>query len=130
MICEGNEVRPIEDIGKAVVSRLHEVYSSKMKEKVPSLKSRNQAEGKEQIRLVNGVVGNISWQCKTISEVNQLLYACSFVVAERLGLTKKRKGGRKEKADPWWKRRIERNITMLRKDLSRLEELRRIYEGI
>ena len=101
VIRDGNEVRPIDDIGKAVVSRLREVYSSKMKEKVPSLKKRNKAEVKEQIRLVNGVVENISWQCKTISEVNQLLHACSFVVAERLGLTKKRKGGRKEKEDPW-----------------------------
>ena len=40
-------------------------------------------------------------------------------------LTKKRTEGRKEKADPWWKRRIERTLEVWRKDLSRLTEYRR-----
>ena len=53
VIRDGNEVRPIDDIGKAVVSRLCEVYSSKMEEKVPSLKPRNQTGVKEQIQLIN-----------------------------------------------------------------------------
>ena len=53
------------------------------------------------------------------------MYACSFVVAERMGLTKKGKGERKAKEEPWWKRRIERNIGIWRKDLSQLEELKR-----
>ena len=66
-----------------------------MKENVTSLKTRNQAEVKEQIRLVNGLVGNISWQCKTISEVNQLLYAYSFVVAD--GQRKGKVGERRKK---------------------------------
>ena len=61
----------------------------------------------------------------SISEVNHLLYACSFVVAERLGLKKKKAGGRKEKEEPWWKRRIEKKIKEWRKDLSRIDELRR-----
>ena len=30
-----------------------------------------------------------------------------------------------DKEDPWWKRRIEGNIVRWRKDLSRIEELRR-----
>ena len=42
-----------------------------------------------------------------------------------LGVTKKKKCGRKEKEDPWWKRRIETYIGVWRKDLSRVEELRR-----
>ena len=41
--------------------------------------------------------------------MNKLLYAGSFVVAERLGLMRK-KGTRQEKEEPWWKRRIEGNI--------------------
>ena len=49
---------------------------------------------------------NVAVFCQSISEVNHLLYACSLVVAERLGLRKKRTGGRKEKEEPWWKRRI------------------------
>ena len=74
---------------------------------------------------MNGVAGNLAVFCQSISEVNHLLYACSFVVAERLGLKKKIAGGRKEKEEPWWKRRIEKKVKEWRKDLSRIEELRR-----
>ena len=42
-----------------------------------------------------------------------------------MGLTKRRKGERKSKEEPWWKRRIEKNIVIWRKDLSQLEELKR-----
>ena len=121
----GDVVQPLTEEARDVVTRLREVYHSKKTLKVPSLKSRNQAEVKKEIRLVNGVVGNVARECKSITDVNHLLYASSFVVAERLGLTKKRTEGRKEKADPWWKRRIERNIEVWRKDLSRLTEYRR-----
>ena len=104
---------------------MREVYRSKRKENVPSLKSRDQRKVSEQIYLINGLVENVALSCNTISDVNHLLYACSFVVAEKLGLTKKGKGVRKVKEDPWWKRRIEKNIGAWRKDLSQLEELKR-----
>ena len=74
---------------------------------------------------MNGVAGNLAVSCKSISEVNHLLYAGSVVVAERLGLKKKKAGGRREKEEPWWKRRIEKKVKEWRKDLSRIEELRR-----
>ena len=92
---------------------------------MPSLKSRDQKKVMGKIYLINGLVGNISKSCNSISDVNQLLYACSYVVAEELGLMKKKKGERKAKEDPWWKRRIEKNISVWRKDLSQLEELKR-----
>ena len=64
---------------------------------MPSLKLRDQKKVMEQINLINGLVGNVSHQCDSISDVNHLLRTCSFVVAERLGLTKKRiLGGRGE----------------------------------
>ena len=59
------------------------MYRSKRKENVPSLKSRDQKKVTEQIYLINGLVGNVSLNCNTISDVNHLLYSCSFVVAER-----------------------------------------------
>ena len=106
----GDTVRPLKDEEAQVLARLREVYRSKRKENVPSLKSRDQKKVMEQICLINGLVENVALSCKTISDVNYLLYACSFVVAERLGLTRKGKGVRKAKEDPWWKRRIEKNI--------------------
>ena len=69
------------------------------KENVPSLKSRDQKKVMGKIYLINGLVGNISKSCNSISDVNQLLYACSYVVAEELGLMKKKKGERKAKSE-------------------------------
>ena len=125
VFCEGKSVRPLDDDEKGVLSRLRAVFFSKAKESVPSLKSRNRLEVEKQLRLVNGLAGNLSIECCSISDVNHLLYACSLVVAERLGMKKKNLGGRKEKEDPWWKRRIEKKIKDWRKDLSRIDELRR-----
>ena len=121
----GETVRPVNDEEKALLGRLREVFRGKRAPNVPSLKLRDQKKVMEQIYLINGIVGNVSRQCESISDVNHLLYACSFVVAERMGLTKKGKGERKAKEEPWWKRRIERNIGIWRKDLSQLEELKR-----
>ena len=92
---------------------------------VPSLKSRYRSEAMAQVKLVNGVIGNLVVECRSIGDSNRLLHAASVVVAERLGLLKDRKGARQTKKDPWWKRRIERSIVQWRKDLSRIEELRR-----
>ena len=47
------------------------------------------------------------------------------VVADRLGLMRKRKGKKSEKMKPRWQRRIESSIVEWRKDLSRVEELRK-----
>ena len=104
---------------------MREVFKAKGVTDVPSLKLRDQTKVMEQIYLINGIVGNVARQCESISDVNHLLYACSFVVAEKMGLTKRRKGERKSKEEPWWKRRIEKNIGIWRKDLSQLEELKR-----
>ena len=122
---QGKFVKPLDDEAKDVLKRLREVFASEAKESVPSLKCRNRLEVEKQLRLVNGVAGNLAVFCQSISEVNHLLYACSFVVAECLGLKKKKAGGRREKEEPWWKRRIEKKVKEWRKDLSRIEELRR-----
>ena len=54
---EGATIKPIDKEGKEVLHRLHEVFSRKAKEIVPSLKTRNQVEVKKHLRLVNGVTG-------------------------------------------------------------------------
>ena len=123
MFSEGKTVQPLDDEAKDVLKRLREVFYSKAKESVPSLKSANHLDLKKQLRLVNGVAGNLAVVCHTISDVNQLMYACSLVIAERLGFKKKISGGRKEKEEPWWKGRIVKKVKDWRKDLSRIEEL-------
>ena len=49
-----------------------------------------------------------------------------MLVAEGLGkIKKKAEGKNKEKDKPFWKRRVERNIVEWRKDLGRVEEVRK-----
>ena len=49
-----------------------------------------------EVNLVNGLMHNVV--VNTIDQVNKLLYAGAFVVAERLGLMRKR-GKRQEKEE-------------------------------
>ena len=55
----GDTVRPLNDEEVPVLARLREVYRSKRKENVPSLKSRDQKKVMEQISLINGLVENV-----------------------------------------------------------------------
>ena len=107
---DGVAVTPVNEEQGTVVARLREVMSMKKFIQVPSLKSRNRSEVMAQVKLVNGVIGNLVVECRSIGDSNRLLHAASVVVAERLGLLKDRKGARQTKKDPWWKRRIERSI--------------------
>ena len=53
-----------------------------------------------------------------ITDIRNVICAAAVIVGERLGVKQKEK---KEKQDPWWKRRIEGDIKILRKDLSKIE---------
>ena len=112
---DGDAVTPVTEEQGAVVARLREVMLMKKFIEVPSLKSRDRLEVKAQVKLVNGVIGNLVGECQSISDSNRLLHAASVVVAERLGLLKDRKGSRQKKKDPWWKRRIESSIVQWRR---------------
>ena len=52
-----------------------------------------------------------------ISETNRLLRAVAWCTAEVLQLKERKK----EKKEPWWKMRLQKNIDELRRDLSKLE---------
>ena len=119
---DGDEVKQLDDAMKGVVARLREIFAQEELMQVPTLKSRQRVDVNREVNLVNGLMHNVVFN--TIDQVNKLLYAGSFVVAERLGLMRKR-GKRQEKEDSWWKKRIEGNIGRWQKDLSRVEEVRR-----
>jgi len=59
-----------------------------------------------------------------VSSVNRLIYAGSYVVCERLGLMKPKKEQLRSKK-PWWQRRLEKSIVQWRKDLGRLDEMKK-----
>ena len=95
---------------------------SAKKTQLPSLRKLNTKELKETEEPVNSVIHN--GITNFITEMNNLFYAGVYVVAEKLGEMKKNKSNEKRK-EPWWKRRIQADIVEWRKDLSRLNELRK-----
>ena len=81
----------------------------------------NEAESGREVGKFNEAVKRI--QTHNITELNSLIYAAAYVTTERKGMIKGRKGRRTE--EPFWKGRIKRNIETWRKDLSKIEEVRR-----
>ena len=65
----------------------------------------------------------LSIDTSTITETNNLLYATATVVTEEMGIDIKKVNNKRNQIPPW-KRRLQRRLTDLRKDLSRLDELK------
>ena len=79
-------------------------------------------------RALRAKVGKVNEAAKmietqNITELKYLMYAAAYVTTERMGMLKKRKERRTK--EPFWKRRIEQSIGSWRKDLSKIEEIRR-----
>ena len=92
------------------------------KTQLSSQRKVNAKELNKTEELVNSVIHNVI--NNSINEMNNLLYVGVYVVAEKLGKTKKNKSNEKRE-EPWWKRRIQTNIAAWRKDVSRLNERRK-----
>jgi hypothetical protein len=121
---DGSDERmELDEEMRMVLKRIREVYMNEEIVQVPSLKARERRMVNKEVRLVNGVIHNVG--AKSVTEINKVLYAGSFVVAERLGLMKERNVLRNRKNEPWWKRRIEKSIVKWKADLSRTEEVLR-----
>ena len=124
--CE-DEVRALTGEENEVLEKLREVFFNSESRDIPSMKGIDRRKVKVQLRLVEGVIHNLVEESMCVTEVNRLLYAGSYVVADRLGLLRKTKKEQKHRKDrrPYWQRRLEESITRLRKDISRIEELRK-----
>ena len=71
-------------------------------------------------RKINGLIKFI--KTDNITDTNNLIRAGAAWIAQHLGLKRVRVG---KKTEPWWKRRIERDIKRLRKDINILERSKR-----
>ena len=83
---EGRVVKPVTDPQKAVLERIREVYVGTEVKHIPSLKNKDKRVLNEEVTLVNGLLHNV--KTNNITQVNRLLYAGAFVIAERLGMIK------------------------------------------
>ena len=122
----GDLTRALEEHEKQALDRLRQVYHNDEKEIVPNLKSIDKRRVMKEVEFVNCILHNLITTNMDVTMVNHLLYAGSFIVAERLGLTAK-KGNKKkqEQKKPFWQRRIENSIVQWRKHLSWVEEHRK-----
>ena len=66
--------------------------------------------------MINKILKHL--KSSTITETRNIMQAASSLVGELVGAKKVEAKPRKE---PWWKRRIERDIESLRKDLSLID---------
>ena len=106
---------------KVMVRRIVELMNNTEEEVDCDFKEVDKSRVDEETRRVNSVLKYI--ETKSISETNKLLKAVIIYVAERLGIKNKR--GSKRNNEPWWKRRIENDIDILRKDIAILERKKR-----
>ena len=87
-------------------------------------KKVDQRKLREVTKKVNEVIRHI--KIDDVTQTNKLAMAAAFWVAKEVGVKKGKIG---EKKEPWWKKRIESDITNLRRDINRLERERRGETG-
>ena len=100
----------------AIVMEIAEVIEKGRKVKLPALKNMPKKKLLEDTAKVDKVLSK--FKTHSITKTNELFYAGTFVVTNKLGVKIDKVAGRKE---PMWKRRLQNKIKELRKDLSQLE---------
>ena len=121
---KGTEIRVVNEEERIILQRLRNIFDSPETVVIPSLKNKDKLSVEKEVSLVNGLLHNIEIDDVNVSSVNKLLYAGSLVVCERLGVVKSKKNDT-QNTKPWWQRRLESSILRWRKDLSRINELRK-----
>ena len=109
------------------MGKVREVYLKEQDESVPTLRAVDKRKVTAKLKMVNRILHNCLEDKMNVTKVNRLLYAGAWVVTEKLGMIggKVRDGKRKEKKKPHWQQRIEKSISEWRKDLGRVEDLKR-----
>ena len=97
--------------------------------RIPSLKSCNHKKLKEKTKEVEEILGHI--HTSSITETNNLLYAGARLVVELMDVQIRPRKSREQvpnkpewkRNQPPWKRRLEKQISDMRADLSKLKEI-------
>ena len=110
-----------------ILQRLKDVIKECKDKKLqpPSLKDIQWSKVKKEIDLVQKVAERV--KINNLTELGYLMRAIGIVIGERVGKKCKTEGTslKASEKEPWWKRRLSASIKEWRKDLSRLEEVKR-----
>lgn len=122
----GNDgIRVASDEEKDVFEKMKMVFGKKEWVEVPGLKTQDRRKVNREVKIVDGLMHNLVKDRMSVSDINRLLYTGAYIVADRLGLMGKKKRKTVEMNKPWWQKRIESSIVDWRKDLARVEEMRK-----
>ena len=115
------EYAELTDEEKGILNRIKEIMSQGDYKDITSFKKVDRWQLNAITQKVNKVIEHI--ESRNITETNNLMRAISTFVAEKLGLKKGRRENQQN--EPWWKRRIERDINQIRKHISIMDRERK-----
>ena len=101
---------------RTVLDRLQEILTRQDKGKIYNLKSIDQAKLKKATSKVNNIMKAV--RVTNITDIRNILQAGAVLVGE---LVEAKEPTHRTEKEPYWKRRIEGDLTRLRKDLGRIE---------
>ena len=110
------EIGNLEEKEVAIIEEIAEVLERRQKDKLPALRDIPKKKLLEESAKVDKVL--CKFKTHSITKTNELFYAGAVVVTNRLGVKISKAAERKE---PMWKRRLQKKIKQMRKDLSQLE---------
>ena len=87
--------------------------------RLPNLKRVDKKKVSEELKKVEAVLSKMPMN--DFTQTNDLIYAAATVVTENLGV---KIATKENKNDPWWKKRLEGQVQQVRRDLSRLLQLK------
>ena len=101
---------------RLIIDKLNTLMISNETEEYQHFKKVDQRKLRDATQKVNAVIRHT--ETDDVTQTNKLTMAAALWVARVIGV---KKGKRAEKKGPWWKRRIERETTNRRRDITRLE---------
>ena len=106
----------VSESASDITKRLKLLLKNPKNDPIPSLRSTNAFRLKQETEEVTKAMSSIT--LNDISDFKNLIKAGAISVCERMGIRK----SVKPQQEPFWKRRIESDITRLRKDCSRQDD--------
>ena len=105
------------------LEKIHQWMTPDQRIKLPSLKAYNHIKLKEKTIEVNRLLSHIP--TNNITETNNLAYAGARLVTEKMGVKLSTQQQRNQpNQQPPWKRRLQKQLTEMRGDLSKLKEIK------
>ena len=109
----------ITDDERLIIDQLKALIIRNETEVYLPFKKVDQRKLRDVTKKVNAVIRHI--ETDDVTQTNKLAMAAAPWVAKEVGV---KKGKIVQKKEPWWKRRIEKDITNLRRDINKLKRER------